>query len=91
MADKKMKWPVIAGVVFVLGFIAAMVISTSGTAKFHCEVCMNFNGGTVCLNGAAATREEAQRIATDLACSDLGAGGFSNCKNVQPTSVQWKQ
>jgi hypothetical protein len=91
MADKKMKWPVIAGVVFVLGFIAAMVISTSGTAKFHCEVCMNFNGGTVCRNGAAATREEAQRIATDLACSDLGAGGFSNCKNVQPTSVKWKQ
>jgi hypothetical protein len=91
MADKKRKWPVIAGLVFILGFIAAMAISTSGTAKFHCEVCMNFNGGTVCRNGAASTQAEAQRIATDLACTDLGAGGFSNCKNVVPASVKWKQ
>ena len=87
----KKKWPVIAAAVFIVGFVIAMVISTSTTAKFHCEVCMNFNGRTVCRNGAASTQREAQRIATDLACSDLGAGGFSQCPNLEPASVKWKQ
>ena len=91
MARAKKKWPVIAGIVFIAGFVAAMIWSTSTTAKFHCEVCMAFNGRTVCRNGAASTEQEAQRIGTDLACSDLGAGGFSNCKNVEPLSVKWKQ
>jgi len=38
MAQTKKKWPVIAGVIFIAGFIAAMVWSTSTTAQFHCEV-----------------------------------------------------
>ena len=87
--SKKKKWPVIAGVVFIVGFIVAMMMTTSGTAKFSCEVCMAFNGGTVCRKGGAATRDEAQRIATDLACSDLGAGGFSQCPHLNPVSVKW--
>ena len=90
MASAKKKWPVIAGVIFIAAFIVAMVWSTSTTAKFHCEVCIPFNGRTVCRNGAAESRQEAQRIATDLACSDLGASGFSNCKNVEPSRVTWK-
>ena len=90
MTKTKRKWPVIAGVVFIVGFIAAMVWSTSTTANFHCEVCMSFNGRTVCRNGAAATKLEAERIATDLACSDLGAGGFSQCPNTTPVSVKWR-
>jgi len=90
MASAKKKWPVIAGVIFIVGFIAAMVFSTSVTAKFHVEVCMPFNGRTVCRDGAASTRQEAQRIATELACSDLGAGGFSNCRNVEPSRITWK-
>jgi hypothetical protein len=91
MATSKKKWPLIAGLVFILGFIAAMALSTSTTAKYHCEVCMAFNGRTVCRNGAASTQTEAQRIATDLSCSDLGAGGFSPCARNEPVSVKWKQ
>jgi hypothetical protein len=91
MAATKRKWPVIAGVIFIVGFIVAMIFSTSTTAKFHCEVCIAFNGQTVCRNGAASTKLEAQRIATETACSDLGAGGFSNCRNTEPVSVNWKQ
>lgn len=90
MAGAKRKWPVIAGVIFIAGFVAAMILSTSTTAKFHCEVCMAFNGGTICRNGAASTQMEAQRIATESACSDLGAGGFSPCRNTNPVSVKWK-
>ncbi len=91
MAGTKKKWPMILGVLFIAGFIVAMMMTTSSVSKFHCEVCMNFNGRTVCRNGAAATEREAQRIATDLACSDLGAGGFSQCPNTEPVSVKWKQ
>jgi len=90
MADTKKKWPMIVGLIFILGFIAAMIVSTSTTAKFHCEVCMAFNGSTVCRNGAASTQQEAQRIGTDLACSDLGAGGFSPCAHLEPVSVKWR-
>ena len=90
MPATKRKWPVIAGVLFIAGLFAAMIWSTSSTPKFHCEVCMAFNGGTVCKNGAASTKEEAQRIATESACSDLGAGGFSNCRNLTPASLKWK-
>ena len=90
MASIKRKWPVIAGAIFIAGFIVAMIFSTSTEAKFHCEVCMAFNGGTVCRNGAASTKQEAQRIATESACSDLGAGGFSNCRNLVPVSLKWK-
>jgi hypothetical protein len=91
MAKTKRKWPVIAGVIFIIGFVAAMFLTTTGTAKFRCEVCIAFNGQTICKNGAATTRQEAQRIATESACSDLGAGGFSQCRNTDPVSVKWKE
>lgn len=90
MAKINRKLPVIAGVIFIVGFIIAMIVTTNGTAKFSCEVCMAFNGRTTCRSGAAATQQAAQRLATDLACSDLGAGGFSHCADQNPVSVKWK-
>jgi hypothetical protein len=90
MPGSRRKWPIVAGVIFIAGFIVAMVWSTSTTAQYHCEVCMAFNGRTVCRNGAASTKQEAQRIGTDLACSDLGAGGFSPCARLDPVSVKWR-
>jgi hypothetical protein len=90
MAKRGKKWPVVAGLIFIVGFIVAMLLTTSGESKYHCEVCMSFNGGTVCRNGGAPTKEEAQRIATEAACTDLGAGGFSNCRNLTPVSLKWK-
>lgn len=91
MTKSNKKWPVIAGAIFIVGFIAAMMLTTSTTAQYHCEVCMAFNGRTVCRDGAASSEREAQRIATDMACSDLGAGGFSQCPNTEPVSVKWKK
>ena len=90
MQKSKRKWPVIAGLIFIAGFIAAMLLSTSGESKYHCEICIAFNGRTVCKNGGAPTKEEAQRIATESACSDLGAGGFSHCRDTVPVSLKWK-
>jgi hypothetical protein len=93
MAKSKRKWPVIAGVAFILLFIAAMVYTTGGNNTFRCEVCVTFEGRTVCRNGAAPTKEGAERIASDTACTDLSSGMTSlmQCQNNAPRKVTWKQ
>jgi hypothetical protein len=50
----------------------------------RCEVSMALDGSKVCRDGVGTTRQEAQRIATEIACSDVGAGGFSKCSNMNP-------
>ena len=89
---RKKKWPVIAGVIFIVGFVAVMIITSGGNSKYRCEVCMTFGGNTVCRNGAAVTQMEAQRIATEAACSDLTSGmnNLEQCRN-SPPKVTWKQ
>ena len=57
-----------------MGFIAAMIVTSSGNAKFRCEVCIAFEGNTKCGNGAGTTQTEAQRVATEIACSGLTSG-----------------
>jgi hypothetical protein len=93
MVKSKRKWPVIAGVAFLLIFIAALVYTTGGNNKFRCEVCVTFEGRTVCRNGAAPTKEGAERIASDTACTDLSSGMTSlmQCQNNAPRKVTWKQ
>jgi len=92
VASSRKKWPVIAGIAFLVIFIAAMIYTSGGNAKFRCEVCMTFDGRTVCRNGAAVTQMEAQRIATEAACSDLTSGmnNLEQCRNSAP-KVTWKQ
>ena len=89
---KKKKWPVIVGVVFIVGFIAAMVLSTGGNNKFRAEVCVTFEGRTVCRNAASATKQEAERIGTDTACTDLTSGmtALMQCQQSAPRKVTWK-
>ncbi|MEP6714620.1 MAG: hypothetical protein ABJC09_03545 [Terriglobia bacterium] len=89
---KKKKWPVIAGLLFILGFIGIMLMTTRGNAKFRCEVCVTFDGRTVCRNGAAPTREEAERIVSDTACTDLSSGMTSlmQCQSSALRKVTWK-
>jgi hypothetical protein len=92
VARPRRKWPVIAGIVFIALFIAAMLITTRGNARFRCEVCVTFDGRTVCRNGAAATQAGAERIAGDTACTDLSSGMTSlmQCQNNAPRKVTWK-
>jgi hypothetical protein len=91
MAKSKTKWPVIAGIVFIVGFIAVMAYSTLGNSGFRCEVCMTYNGQTVCKNGAGASQESAERVARDGACADLthGMTELVQCQNSQ-AKVTWK-
>ena len=92
MSKLKRKLPVILGAGFIAIFIALMLISTRGNAKFRCEVCVTFEGRTVCRNGAAPTQMEAERIASDTACTDLSSGMTSlvQCQNNAPRKVTWK-
>ena len=93
MTKSKRKWPVIAGIVFITAFVAAMAWSTFGNAQLHCQVCITYNGQTICRNGAATTREQAERMATDSACTDLSRGmtELMQCQNNAPRQITWKQ
>lgn len=88
----KVKWPVIAGIAFIAVFIAVMVFTSGGNAKFRCEVCVTYEGRTVCRNGGAVTQTEAVRIASDTACTDLTSGmtQLLQCQNNAPRKITWK-
>ncbi len=91
--QKKTKWPVIAGVVFIVAFIAAMVFSSTGNDQYRAEVCVTFEGRTVRRNSAATTKLEAERIGASTACTDLTAGmtALMQCEQNSPRQVTWKQ
>jgi len=91
-AKPKRKWPVIVGVVFVVAVIGALIYTSGGNNTFRCEVCVTFDGRTVCRNGAAPTKMGAERIAADTACTDLSSGMTSlmQCQNNAPRKVTWK-
>jgi hypothetical protein len=91
MAKPKKKWPVIAGIAFIAVFLAAMAYSTFGNSDFKCEVCMTFNGQTVCRNGAGTSKESAERVARDSACTDLthGMTELVRCQS-SDAQVTWK-
>ena len=91
MARPKRKWPVIAGVIFIAGLFAAMILSTSSTPKFHVEVCMAFQGRTSCRTARADNQEHALRSAESNACALIASGvtDTMQCEHAGPTSVKW--
>lgn len=93
MAKSNKKWPVIAGVGFIGVFVALMAWSTFGNDTYKVELCMTYNGRTVCRNGAGASEDSAQRVARDGACTDLthGMTELVQCQNSQPASLTWKK
>jgi hypothetical protein len=93
LTKSKRKWPVIAGIAFIAIFLGAMAYSTFGNANYKCHVCVTFNGQTLCRDGAATTKTEAERIAADGICTDLGHGmtELMQCQQSAPREVTWKQ
>jgi hypothetical protein len=93
LPKSKKKWPVIAGVVILGGLVLLMWYFSRPvrTAMFRCEVCKTFGGQTVCRTAAAATRMDAERTASDGACSDLTSGmnNLEQCRN-SDSKVTWK-
>ncbi len=68
-----------------------MVYTSGGNDKFRCEVCKTFDGRTNCFTAAAGTQLEAERAATEGACSGLTSGmnNLEQCRN-SPAKVTWK-
>jgi hypothetical protein len=74
------------GVGLWLGYI---IYSSTTLAKVSCDVCIEFREKTECKTAAGANREEAQRTATDLACTSLASGMADSiaCTNRPPTKL----
>lgn len=69
--SKTQKMLIPVGFILLLGFI---VYSTTGLATVSCEVCMEFEGRTMCRSAAGTTRDEAIQTATNSACADIASG-----------------
>jgi hypothetical protein len=79
---------------FIIGaiaFIGILVYLTIGQKKFRAEVCVAYLGRTDCRTASAATKQQAQRTATENACAVIASGMTDSiaCANTPPTSVKW--
>jgi hypothetical protein len=86
-----MKTPVLLGILFGVAVVAALLYTSFGNRKFHCEVCMAYEGRTSCRKASAATRESALRSATDNACAQIASGITATmvCTGSVPVSMRW--
>jgi hypothetical protein len=89
-----MRKPVLAGVVFLLVFIAVLLYSTLSLTRNRerVEVCMEYDGRMQCATGSGATRESALRGATTASCAQISSGvtGSQQCEHSTPVRVTWK-
>ena len=73
-----------------VAFIGFLVYLTMGQKEHRVEVCVEYNGRENCRVAAGATREQAQRAATDNACATIASGMTETmgCSHSQPKSVR---
>ena len=78
-------------IVFGITFLAIMYTSTRNLSQYRVEVCMEFNGRSQCRSASAATKEQAQRTATENACAIIASGMTDTiqCGNTPPAKVTW--
>ena len=69
-----------------------MIYSLIGLAQVNCEVCIEFRGSTECRRADGANAAEAQKTATDVACTFLSSGMTDSiaCGNTPPARVTCK-
>ena len=72
-------------------FLAVVVFLTLSLYRYEVEVCVEFNGRTMCRPGAGATREEALRTVMRNACAFLASGMTQSmaCERAEPVRVRW--
>jgi hypothetical protein len=85
-----MKKPVWIGIAFVVIFLAAIAYSTMNLSQNKVEVCMTFNGRSLCRVASATTRDFAERTAITNVCGEIASGVTESmaCNQAQPTSVK---
>jgi hypothetical protein len=76
---------------FLVAFLALLLYSTLHGTRYRVEVCMVFNGQTMCKTVNAKSRDGAVRSATENACADIASGvdDTIRCQNTEPKSVKW--
>jgi hypothetical protein len=88
--QKKAKILAALGFALLLGY---MIYSSMTLTAVSCEVCIEFQGRTECRSAGGTHREEAQRSATDLACTFLASGRTDSiaCSNTPPVKVTCRE
>jgi hypothetical protein len=83
---KNVKILAIAG--FML-LVAIIIYSSMGLSQVTCQVCITYRGRTECRAAQGANAEEAQRTATDVACTFLSSGMTDSiaCGNTPPSTL----
>ncbi len=73
-----------------LVFVMVLIYYTLSPVSVRCEVCVEYNGQTVCRTASGATEKEARRTAIDTACAVLTGSRTDNlrCTAQQPKSVK---
>jgi hypothetical protein len=79
---------------FIIGgiaFLGLLVYLTLGQKHYRVEVCMEYLGRKDCRISSAATKQQAQRTATENACGVIASGMTDSmaCANTPPVSVKW--
>ena len=75
-----------ATIVFLTLFIGVVVYRSLTIAQYECEVCVTFQGQTVCRTAASGTRETSIESAVTSACGTLASGMTESirCQNTRP-------
>ena len=81
------------GLLVVAAFAAFVVYMAAQQFGAKCEVCVSFNGRTVCEVALASDREAAQTDAISSACSQLtgGVGELVACTGTPPRSSKCQE
>ena len=80
----------IAAAVVLTPVIGFVVYSSFQVSAVECEVCMQFDGRTICRSASAARRDEALRSAADNACALLTSGMTNSirCQQGEPVKTE---
>ena len=64
----------IIGAILAVGTLALVIVAMLRSFEYHCEVCVQFEGNTVCREAKGSSAEEAMRTAQDNACAFVASG-----------------
>ena len=78
----------LVGILFGVGFVAAMVYISLDSTAVRCEVCHQYNGASACRAGSGEDAASAVQIAVSTACAELAHSRTQNiqCQAMRPSS-----
>lgn len=80
-------------IAFVIGLavlVTVLIVGSMGTVQAECELCVEYQGQTVCRSGSGADQDEAIQAAKKAACAMMASGMAEsvNCQNAPATNLQ---